>query len=96
MRKCRRCEHYEVRIKCLACEQAADDRHKVVWPRIIKPTVKNVPLEELSDREKAMVVLNTLGEMSRYRIAIVFGVSHHTVTSVIARSFKKLRRKKEG
>ena len=61
-----------------------------------KPIIKNVPLQELSDREKAVVILNIMGEMTCYRIAIVFGVSHHTITSIVKRGLAKLRRRKDG
>ena len=96
MRKCLKCPHYKHKLACLACEQKADNGHNTLYPEIIKPTVKNVPLENLSDREKAAVILSIIGEMTYYRISQLTKMDHKTIKSLVVRALRKLRRKKNA
>ena len=90
MLKCRKCKNYKYKLKCLACEQEAEGRHKIVKPEIITP-LKSIPLETLTDKEKAVLLLRIVAEVSTRRLSTLLGLSHPTISSIFARAKKKLK-----
>ncbi len=90
MRKCLTCTLRKHREKCLACEQSADAHHKIVLPEIIEP-VKNIPLKNLGDREKAYLILNIVAGMTAHRISQLPKVGHKTVNSYLTKALHKIK-----
>lgn len=91
MDKCKKCRHYRVRLKCLACEQEAEKKHRILKPEIITP-LKNIPLSQFTDKEKAVLLLKIVAELSLHRIAPLLGIDRRTTTLLFKEAYKKLRR----
>jgi len=97
MSGCNDCSNKRARLKCLACEQRADSQAKNYQdfekPLILKPA-KRIPMNALSDEEKACLVLHVVAEMSYHQISNILKLHHSTVKSYVIASYTKLRIKK--
>jgi len=89
---CKGCKYSEIRLKCLACEQADEiDKEKNsphYYSEIISPT-KDIPFPQLDPRERAIWILH-LANFSEIEIASQLFVSQQVVSYCIKRIKVKL------
>lgn len=90
MRKCIGCPHYKVRLKCLECEQKAEQKQEIFKPEIITP-LKKLSLEGFTDREKTALLLKIVAEISLVRIGQVLRIDRKTTTSLFKKAYHKFR-----
>lgn len=90
MRKCQECKLNKYKLKCLICEQKADDSYKILKPEIVTP-LKNLSLATLTDREKAVLLLRIVTDVSIRRLSVLLGLSHPTISNSFRRAKEKLK-----
>jgi len=73
-------------------EQWDDMSSKFVYPEKIVPLSPTI-LEDLTNKEKASIVLNVVAKMSYRDIADAMDCSHTSVTRYLKTAYKKLRNK---
>ena len=87
MRKCIECQHYKVKLKCLECEQEADQNQPYITSQIINPFKSYVA--NLTDRQRLQLLCYVCHDISFRRLGILLRISPHTAKK-IARIKRKI------